>query len=151
MRTPVLILINFLIIFALGACGGASEPMKVTRSAPVVILPAAPGRPGVAYFALPIVGDPGALVSVTSPRIGRIEMHESMTSGNMTSMRPLSRVAVTNGEDLIFESGGRHLMLFDIDPTLRPGEMATLTFNFERGNPTRLAAVVEAPGEHAGH
>ena len=117
-----------------------------TPPAPSIRLPAVAGRPGVGYFDVNVRGDQGALVSVTSPRIRRIEMHESMTSGTMTSMRPLPRVPINEDGWLVFAPGGRHLMLFEIDPGLRPGDQVVLTLNFARGAPRELAAVVESAG-----
>ena len=147
MRTPVLILINFLMIFTLGACGSNEAPAP----AAIVRLAAAPGRPAAGYLTLPIAGDRGALVSVSSPQAGRIEMHETMGEGTMSAMRAIERIPVRNGETLAFEPGGRHLMLFDVDPAVRAGGRIDLVLNFERGDPVTLAAEVVAPGEHVGH
>jgi len=47
---------------------------------------------------------------------------------------------------IAFEPGGRHLMLYDLDPHLRPGDRIVITVNFERGPPDRLAALVTAAG-----
>jgi copper(I)-binding protein len=133
-------------LLALQACNVA--PMPGTAATPSVRLAAVPGRPASGYFELPINGDPGALVSVTSPQARRIEMHETMSAGNMTSMHPLARVPVTNGDRLSFAPGGRHLMLFDLDPAIRPGGRIILVLHFERGPPVSLAfAVSSASGE----
>jgi copper(I)-binding protein len=115
----------------------------------MVRLPAVPGRPGAGYFELPIHGDRAALVSVTSPQAGRIEMHETMTSGTMSAMRPLGRVPVRDGVTLRFVSGGRHLMLFDIDSRVRAGDRIVFTLNFERGPPEQLTALVTSAGGDA--
>ena len=117
-----------------------------TPAEPHVRLPAAPGRPGVGYFELNVEQSQRSLVSVTSPRIGRIEMHETMSSGSMTSMRPIPRIKVVEDERIVFGPGGRHLMLFDLDPALRPGDQVNLTFHFEQGAPRTLAARVESAG-----
>ena len=141
MRTPALLLAA---LIALSGCGG--DPVPATPAAPFVRLPAVPGRPASGYFELVVEGDPGALVSVTSPQAGRIEMHETMSAGTMTSMRPLARVPVRPGERLVFAPGGRHLMLYDLGPAVRPGAEIELDLNFEHGPERRLAARVEAAG-----
>ena len=128
-------------------CDGASNSTPAAEQAATVRLPLAPGRPGVAYLSLRVRGDRGALVSVTSPRIGRIEMHETMSSGSMSSMRPLQRIPIRDGEEIAFVPGGRHLMLFGMDPALRPGDTVALSFNFERGAPERLPATVVAAND----
>ena len=147
MRIPVLILINFLMMLALGACGSSEAPAQTAT----VRLAAAPGRPAAGYLTLQIEGDRGALVSVTSPQAGRIEMHETISEGGMSAMRAIERIPVRDGETLAFTSGERHLMLFDVDPAVRAGGRIELVLNFERGNPVTLAAEVAAPGEHVGH
>src|ERR1044072_5320685 len=88
--------------------GCNAEPTPVTPPAPYVRLPAIPGRPAAGYFNLPAPDRDDILLSVTSPQVGRIEMHESMTNGTMSSMRPLDRVPVRAGEQLSFAPGGRH-------------------------------------------
>ena len=147
MRTPVLILINFLMIFALGGCGSNEAPAPEA----VVRLTAAPGRPAAGYLTLQIEGDRGALVSVTSPQSGRIEMHETMSEGTMSAMRAIERIPVRDGVTLSFEPGGRHVMLFDVDSAVHAGGRIDLVLNFERGAPVTLAAEVVAPGDHVGH
>jgi copper(I)-binding protein len=133
------------ISIALAACGD-SRPIQPAATAPIVRLAAVPGRPAAGYLELRIIGDRGALLSVSSPQASRIEMHETMMSGNMASMRPIRRIVVRDGETISFESGGRHLMLYDIDPAIRPGGRLTLVFNFERGPPEQLAAQVLSAG-----
>ena len=132
-------------------CDGGSNATGTAAPAATVRLPLVSGRPGVAYGALPVEGDRGALVSVTSPRIGRIEMHESMSRGGLSSMRPLPRIPAREGEEIRFEPGGRHLMLFELDQALRPGDTVLLTFNFERGLPVALDATVTAANDHGEH
>ena len=147
MKTPVPILAACL---ALAACGAPSDP--VAEPAPQepgasVRLPAVPGRPGAGYLSLNIQGDHGALVSVTSPQAGRIEMHETMSGGgHMSGMRPLTRVPVRDGETLRFAPGGRHLMLYDLAEGLAPGGRVVLTFHFERGPPETVEAVAQPAG-----
>jgi copper(I)-binding protein len=133
---------------ALAACGD-SRPIQHTVMTPNVRLPAVPGRPAAGYFELKIEGDPGALVSVSSPQAGRIEMHETMMSGGMSSMRPLRRIPVRAGDNLIFTPGGRHLMIYGIDPAVRPGGGFGFVLHFERGPPRELGAAVLAAGGEA--
>lgn len=132
----------------LAGCG-VSQPTPAALTAPTVRLAAVPGRPAAGYFELAIEDDLGALVSVTSPQARRVEMHETMSAGNMTSMRPLARIPVRKGERLSFAPGGRHLMLFDVDPNIRPGGRIMLVLHFERGGASRPLSfqVVSAGGE----
>lgn len=136
-------------LLALCACGGA-EPAASPAPAPTIRLAAVPGRPASGYFQLRISGDRGALLSVTSPQAARIEMHETMTHGNMTAMRPLARVPVRDGELLEFAPGGRHLMLFDLDRRVPAGGRVTLVLHFERGAPETLSAQMVPTGGDIG-
>ena len=131
--------------------GGDNRQASAASEEPIVQLPVLAGRPGAAYFAIEVPADYGALVSVTSPQIGRIEMHETMAQGSMTSMRPAERLIPENGR-LVLARGGRHLMLFDVNPQLAVGGRAQLVLRFEHGQtPTLDAMVVDAGGEHGGH
>ncbi len=146
---------TLLLAICLLTCACERDPAShvAPAASPSIRLPAVPGRPGAAYFELRGVGDRGALLSVTSPQVGRIEMHETMTAGTMSSMRPIARVAPENG-GIVFRPGGRHLMLYDVDPRLASGSEAILVFHFERGEPLRRGAAVLAagsPGDHDGH
>jgi len=145
---------------ALSACGApaSNETNAVheaeTPSGPIVRLNPVPGRPAAGYLTLRIEGDKGALVSVTSPQAGRIELHETMRDGNMSRMRAIPRIPVRDGERLVFAPGGRHLMLFDIAPTIEAGGGMTLIFRFERGAEQRLTAEIVPTGgdvDHSGH
>jgi copper(I)-binding protein len=127
---------------ALTGCGQTSDSACVTEAAPSIRLPAVPGGPGAGYFQ---ISSESALVSVSSPRVQRIEMHETMSSGQMSAMRPLAR-ATAGSCGIVFSPGGRHLMLFGIDPTVRPGDQVPLVMQFERGPARTLSATVRNAG-----
>src|SRR3546814_13502358 len=92
---------------------------------------------------------PEARVNVTSPSPGRLEMHESMSDGGMSSRRQIETVPFEAGEPLMFEPGGKHLMLFSLDPTVKPGHTLALTFAFSRAQPVTVQAQVIAAGDPA--
>jgi len=129
------------VLLALAGCG-RSEPDQPAQ----VRLAAVPGRPAAGYFSLRIEGDKGALLSVRSPQARRIEMHETMNRGSMSSMRALARIPVRDGETLVFAPGGRHLMVYDLARTVEAGGGMTLIFTFERGGERRLTATVVPAG-----
>jgi len=132
-------------LLALSACGGPA-PAPPPGPAATVRLAAVPGRPAAGYFQLRIQGDRGALVSVTSPQAGRIEMHETMNMANMSTMHALGAIPVRDGETLSFAPGGRHLMVYDPGPGAMAGGRIDLVLHFQRGNPVTLSADVVAAG-----
>jgi len=136
---------------ALAACHGAPQTPHATVTAATVTLPPIPDRPGVAYF-MAETTQPTRLTGITSPAIGRIELHESMTEGTMATMRPLANVPVTPGTPTAFAPGGKHAMLYDIAPSVRAGGTVRLIFHFEDLPPVDVDAEVRDFGAgHAGH
>src|SRR3954470_24219396 len=129
---------------ALLGCDG--QPSRARTMAPVVRLPAVPGRPAAGYFEIDIDEDRGALTAVTSPQAQRVEMHETMAAGTMSAMRAIGRIPVRAGERLIFTPGGRHLMIYDIDPAIHAGSEFSFVLHFKRGPPRELGAAVLAAG-----
>ena len=135
-------------LLAVAACGrDEPEPSATVR------LAAVPGRPAAGYFTLRVAGDKGVLLSVRSPQAGRIEMHETVRNGKMSGMRAVRRIPVHGGETLAFTPGERHLMLYDLAPTVEAGGGMSLIFTFERGGEQRLTAEIVAAGDdaHQGH
>jgi hypothetical protein len=121
------------------ACSGEAGPARVEVRDAVVTLPAVPGRPGAAYFSLRS-SVAARLTGVDSARAGRIELHDP-------GMRRAEAVALSPGETVRFEPGGRHAMLFELDPSLKAGDRLSLTFSFADGPPVTAEAEVRLPGD----
>ena len=138
---------------ALLSCEATREEPQVKVEAAWVQLPVIPGRPGAAYFTLTSNNDPTKLVSVSSPRIERIELHGTQMEGGMARMRPLrDELVFPDDLKLVFAPGGKHAMLFGIDPALKAGDKVSLAFNLEPVPPVTVEAEVRAFGEgHGGH
>ena len=140
-------------LLLLPACSRGPEALQVTVEDAVVTLPAVAGRPGAAYFTLRTDRDPTRLVAVGSPSAGRIELHETMARGGMSRMAPLRDAAFTPDAPLVFRAGGRHAMVFGLDPRLRVGDRVRLTFRFDPAAAVTAEAEVRGPGDasHDGH
>ena len=143
---------------ALAACDpappSATKAAEPTEHAVAVTnawirLPAVGERPASGYFTAAAGAMPEAIVNVTSPSPGRVEMHESMSSGGMSSMKQIETVPFDADEPLLFEPGGKHLMLFGLDPTVKAGDTLALTFSFSRAAPVTVEAQVIAAGDPA--
>lgn len=135
-------------------CGGTAQTPAITVENAVMTVPAVRGAPGAAYFTLKTNVDPSRLVSVTSPSISTIELHETREQGGRTAMVPLDENGATFAPDrpLVFAPGGKHAMLINVAPGLVPGGKVRLTFNVENARPVTVEAEVRGPGQaHAAH
>lgn len=120
----------------------AETPPGLTLSDARIQLPVVSGRPGAAYFTLSQASGPARRITAVAVEMaGRTELHESMKDGAMTAMKPLDGVDLKSGETIKFEPGGKHVMLFDLDPKLRFAKTAKLTVNFA----DKATATAEAP------
>ena len=115
---------------ALASCG---QPKTVAVDHGWVRLSAVAGRPAAAYFELH--GGPAdtALVGVDSPDASRAEMHESKVENGISTMAPLPQADLPAGKTVAFAPGGKHVMLFDLDPATAPGGQVRLHFTFADG------------------
>ena len=128
-----------LIALTLAGCGGGDAGGGVAVGEAIVTLPAATGRPGAAYFTLQAAA-PARLTGIDTARASRVELHEP-------GMRRVDSIALEPGEPVVFAPGGRHAMLFELDPSLRPGGRIALTFSFDGAPPVTAEAEVRAPGD----
>jgi copper(I)-binding protein len=131
----------------LSACGG---PERVTADDAWIRLPAAPGRPGAAYFTLHGGRSDATLIDVSADVAVRAEMHESMSgAGGMAAMKPLASVPVPAGAKVVFAPGGKHVMLFDLNRKARAGKIFNLTLNFANGGRLYVPATIVGPADPA--
>ena len=132
---------------ALGACG--SGPPKLSVEKGYIRLAAAPRSPAVAYFTIHGGTADTALIAVSSEVSIKNELHQSMQSGGMASMKPLGDVPIPSGATVAFAPGGKHLMLFDMNPGIKPGRVVTLTFTFANNQRILFDAPTVAAGAPA--
>ena len=170
-RTPIL---NFarrfalplaasLSLLTLGACGGAKDEEKAAPTAAPegkpgisvaegrLILPAVAGNPGVAYFSLDNESaNSVSIAAITIDGVGKTEVHQTMGG----SMKPVDRIDVEPKIVLRFEPGALHVMAFDLDAKLKPGETTEMTLTFADGDkisvPLKLEAMGPAAMDHSG-
>nr|WP_295659954.1 copper chaperone PCu(A)C [Polymorphobacter sp.] len=113
-----------------------------------VRLAAVPGRPAAGYFTLSAGAAPVELVGVVSP-LARIELHGMSMAGGVMRMDALPSVRVAANERTSFAPGGRHLMLFNLPASVKPGATVPLTFRFASGTTIAVDAVASAAGADA--
>lgn len=137
-----------LVALATLALSGCKEKPVLNVVDVVVRLPAVPRGPAAAYFT--VKGGPVAdrLIEVTSENAIRAEIHESMAHNGVSSMKPIeSGVEIPAKSIVKFESGGKHVMFFDVNPALQPPRAMPITFIFAGGDRIVVNATLKRPGE----
>ncbi len=120
--------------FALVATlSGCAQEKQVFVDQGWVRLPAVPGRPAAAYFQLHGGLADATLIAVASPVAIRTELHETAADGPTMKMRGIDKVALPAGTTVPFAPGGKHVMLFDLNPGIKPGAGVPLRFTFADG------------------
>lgn len=123
---------------ALTAAPAAAADISVTDA--WVRLPAVAGRPAAGYFMVMGKDRPATIVGVASPSTKKAEMHETTMAGGMMRMAPLQKLTVGKGQMVMFKPGGKHVMLFGLDPTIKPGGTVRLDLKLENGSTTTVMA-----------
>jgi copper(I)-binding protein len=132
---------------ALGACSATPPTLSVDKG--YIRLAAVPNRPAVAYFTVHGGTADTTLIAVNSEVSVKAELHESMKAGGMASMKPLGDVPIRSGSTVEFKPGGKHLMLFDMNPGIKPGRVVTLTATFANNQRILFDAPTIAAGAPA--
>ena len=137
------------ILGVLLALAGCENPKEIHVSNAWVRLAAVPRGPAAAYFTLHGGPTDATLISVTSDVSIKAEMHESMKSGSMATMKPIDQVALPAASELVFAPGGKHVMLFDVNPGIKPGAPVPLLLTFADGQRITYTATAVGAGEGA--
>lgn len=102
--------------------------------------------PAAGYFTINGGAESTKLLRVTSEGARRIELHESIDKGGVMTMQAIENVDVPAKTKIQFAPGGKHLMIFDINPAIIESGKMTLTMLFANGD--RL--IVDAPIQQGG-
>ncbi len=88
------------------------------------------------------------LTDVSSSVAGSAEIHESYKDESGTvGMRPTGEQTITSGNELIFEPGGLHIMLMDLNRDLAVGDSLNVTLDFSRVGNKTVAVPVQIQNE----
>lgn len=123
---------------------GCSGKPTLESSDGWVRLAAVPGRPAAAYFTIRGGPKPMTLIDVSSDVAIGTEMHE----GGM-AMKKVDAVTIPAGATVAFQPGGRHVMLYHMNPGVKPGRILSLLLTFSDGTRLRQGARVIAAGDPA--
>src|SRR3546814_21036826 len=96
---------------------------------------------------------PQTITGASSPSAERAELHESRKVGGLMKMSPIPKLTVARGQSVMFEPGGKHVMLFGLDPKVKPGGTVRLDLKLADGSTASVdaKAVGTADGPPAGH
>ena len=102
-------------------------------------------RPGIIFGRLTSQSvAPDRLIGVESPD-ARIEMHTHEMRDNIMRMRRVEAFSLSPGTNLVLESGGHHLMVFDFAHQAHKTPLR-LTFRFE--NAAAVTTEIVRSGDH---
>lgn len=109
-----------------------------------------PGRTMTAgYFSISNSGTVDAeLISASSPQFGSIELHQHSHKDGMMKMEQVQSVKVAAGEQVHFQPGGLHLMMFDAKTSISEGQQIPLRLTFKDGQSIEVQASVSAISTH---
>ncbi|MEX2476681.1 copper chaperone PCu(A)C [Marinobacter sp.] len=116
--------------------------------------PTPPGTPmGVGYMAITNSSDRDiTLISVTTPRAGKVTIHESLMTDGIMRMKPLTAgLPIPAGETVELKPHGYHMMLEKLTAPLEEGERVPLTLDFDGADDLDVELNVEPLDGTAGH
>ncbi len=132
--------------FALVAC---ADPAPLYVDQAWVQLNANPKAPSAGYFVIHGGPEDVTLRAVQTEGAINIEMHDSISKGGMMTMTQIDSVAVPAKTKVAFAPGGKHLMLFSINPAVIADGKITLMFIFSNGDRLPVDAVIKPAGGNA--
>lgn len=113
---------------------------------------------GAAYFTVHNQGSQAdRLVSVSSPRAQKSELHSRAPDDAMMNMQHAPVVDIPAHTAVTFEPGANHVMLSGMDSPLKAGEQFPLTLEFEKAGTVQVKVMVKAADAqtandpHSGH
>ena len=84
------------------------------------------------------------LIGVSTDAAARAEIHETVEQDGQMVMQPVGGVTIPANEDVMFEPGGYHIMLFELAEPLEVDTTISLTLEFELAGEVEIQALVKA-------
>lgn len=144
---------------ALGLAACSSEPETPVEAAPEapegitvtdgrMNIPAAAGNPAAVYFTITNAGTEEQMMRAVAVQGAESAMfHETAEWNGQIDMQELLQVAVPAGESVVFEQGGKHVMVMGLAEGLEPGGEIEVTLSFVRGDKVSFPVRLLAPGD----
>lgn len=98
-------------------------------------------------------GDDDRLVAVSTPGVGRSEIHEMAVVDDVMKMRALADgLPLPAGETVELKPGGYHLMFMGVEKPFKEGDMVPVVLTFEKAGDVELVLpVMPANTKTMGH
>lgn len=152
MKTYLNLIILFLLVAIVTACGGAAPTPSAQQAAPPEntitisdLAARATTENGAVYMKLTNNGQSDdALISAKTDVAKTVELHETtMGEGDMMQMRPVVNIPIPAGQSVTLQPGGLHVMLIGMQKTLAPGDKISVTLTFEKAGSQTVEAEVK--------
>lgn len=105
-----------------------------------------PGQMATGAFMTLSARNSGKLVRVSSPVAGVAEVHEMKMDGGVMKMRAVAGgLDLSAGKPVSLGPGGYHVMLMDLNLTLKPGITIGLTLTFKDAKGVETATEFKVP------
>ncbi len=131
----------------------AGTPLGLSAQSPIVREPVAGRDITVAYLTIQNQSsEQRVLLGASSPFAKRIEIHEHQHKEGRMRMIKRSSLPIAASADTVLQSGGAHLMLFELQPgktdrTAENAQLVELTLKFDQGETltvaTQLSSVLD--------
>lgn len=152
-----------LALLVLSACGQNAKPAAEAPAAeqPAALIAIEEGWAAVTPTGASVAGGygvianaaaaPDRLISASSPRAARVEIHEMKMTGDVMQMRAMESVVIPAGGSLALQPGGNHFMFIDITAPFVEGESVPLTLTFENAGVVETTLPVRPRTQPSSH
>jgi copper(I)-binding protein len=142
---------------ALSACSEAEAPAEASDPNTIagltitdarMMLPPVAGNPAAVYFTVKNDGDKNiALRSASVEGSGSAQLHDMMEYDFEMTMGEMPPLMLQPGHSVVFEPGGKHVMVYELGPDLAEGGTAEVTLTAAGGRNHTFEAPIQAAGE----
>ena len=145
------------LLLGLAACGApASAPASGQLAVEEAWAAPTPGGAEVSAGYLTIVNGAAVddrLLTVSSPRAARVEVHEMTMVGSVMLRRPVDVLAIPAGASVTLAPGGRHLMFYGVAQPFSNGESIPVRLTFDHAGEIDVSLPVrrQADAAHGAH
>ena len=106
---------------------------------------------GAGYLRIVNAGaTPDRLIGISSPAAGKVDLHQSVTEGNIVRMRPvIGGLEIPAGGAVTLKPGSYHFMFEDLKEPFEKGGLVKATLDFKKAGPILVDFAVKGIGATA--